>query len=228
MRRSSYYKGAFTAGLLLWGAFQAAIVWAGTEEAPWVGTDLQGKRCEGTYMNYGPYDYMQRSALPPGRLSVVERYHFTQAIEQLRDGETTFPNIGYTLRAWPNHHRALYAMIRGSEMPELKLGQAKATPVECYLQRAVNFSPDDATTRMLYGIFLQGRRKYQDALKQYRVAERLEPANFQVKYNLGLVLLDLGQYQESRDYAREVYAKNFPLPGLRDRLNAAGYKVEGG
>lgn len=194
------------------------------KSAPWVGEDLRGAPCNGSSMEFGPYDYLQRNALPQ-KLRIVEKHHFTPVMEQLAAGDQTVPNIGYTLRAWPNHHRALYAMIRAWDIPtrDRDLGQGRGTPPECYLQRAVNFSPKDSSTRMLYGIFLQRHNRPAEALAQYREAETLDPANMQIKYNLGLLLAEEGQYTEARDYALTVYDAGFPLPGLRDKLKRAGY-----
>ncbi|MFV0476240.1 MAG: CDC27 family protein [Parahaliea sp.] len=219
------------AGALLLSSLCAGTSLGATEAkklAPWVGVDFGGKLCQGKSLNYGPYDYMQRGALPDGTLRVVEQRHFTPSIEQLVDGPTTLPDIDYTLRAWPNHHRALFSMIRSISMPDIELGQKRIGPPECYLQRAINFSPNDAMARMLFGVYLQNKKRYEEALKLYRSAELIEPENLQIKYNLGLVLSNLKQYDEALKYANDVYARGFPLPGLRNNLKVAGYTVSGG
>ena len=59
---------------------------------------------------YGPYDYHTHK----DKLQVVERYHFTAVVEALtRGSQNTLAggDIDYTLRAFPNRHRALLAMV---------------------------------------------------------------------------------------------------------------------
>ncbi|WP_116364713.1 tetratricopeptide repeat protein [Parahaliea mediterranea] len=188
--------------------------------APWVGTTFRGTPCRGEWMNYGPYDYLQRNAIPE-KLTIVERHHFTPAIEQLVAGEKVVPNIDYTLRAWPNHHRALYSIIRVYLMGNVRLGQHKGSTPECYLQRALNYSPEDPVAHMLFGIYLQRKGKTEQAMKMYQQAEKLDPMNMQVKYNLGLLFARQGDYVAAREYARQVYNAGFPLAGLRERLQSA-------
>ncbi|GAB3290033.1 hypothetical protein GCM10027297_36190 [Parahaliea aestuarii] len=172
-------------------------------------------------MNFGPYDYLQRNAIPK-KLSIVERHHFTPEMEQLLAGEQVVPNIDYTLRAWPNHHRALYSIIRVYLMGNVQLGQRKGSTPECYLQRALNFSPEDPVAHMLFGIYLQRLGKTDEAMQMYQKAEQLDPVNMQIKYNLGLLLARQGNYAAAREYANQVYNAGFPLTGLREQLQKAG------
>jgi tetratricopeptide (TPR) repeat protein len=196
--------------------------------APWVGTDFQGRTCTGKYQAYGPYDYLSRSRYRKN-LQLVEGAHFNAKVEQLISGAK--PNremewdLDYTLRAWPNHHRALYTVVRyrgihgAYKHPNL-------SPAECYLQRAINFSPKDGTTFMIYGILLQKSGFKSKALDAYRKAQTLSPNDMQVKYNLGLLLFDMGEYDESKELAIKVYRVNFPLKGLKKKLIGAGKLTE--
>lgn len=192
--------------------------------APWVGYTLEGAPCKGGSENFGPFDYLLRSQLQ-GELGIVERHHFTPEVEQLIKGHTSLSplgDLGYTLKAWPNHHRALYSVIqyRASSWPSPH--PARYPPAECYLKRAIKFSPKDATTRMLYGILLQRTGHMADALTAYETALKLDPDNVQIKYNLALLLVDLEKFSEARTYANELYGRGFPLPGLKNKLKAAG------
>ncbi|MBA6412683.1 hypothetical protein H2508_06105 [Parahaliea sp. F7430] len=218
---TTYNRLAVIVLLCLTPAYAAAA----NKVAPWVGETLQGAPCRGSDMNYGPFDYLQRNLLPK-QLRIVEKHHFTPAMEQLIAGSSTVPNIRYTLRAWPNHHRALYAMIRAQGLTDRDIGQHKGTPVECFLQRAINFSPNDSSAKMLYGIFLQSKGKHDAALKYYLAAEKIDPNNLQIKYNLGLLLVDRREYTEASRYAQEVYDKGFPMPGLRNKLRSTGHWPE--
>lgn len=58
---------------------------------------------------FGPFDYRDPAARAES-LQVVERYHFTADVEMLRRGKASanvLDDLNYTLRAFPNHHRAL-------------------------------------------------------------------------------------------------------------------------
>ena len=196
--------------------------------APWVGDTLEGIPCRGGRENFGPYDYLQRHKLT-AELGIVERYHFGPQVEQLiggmRTGEAqSVPSdINYTLRAWPNHHRALNSII---QYQLIKLGGKKSLrfpSAECYLQRAIKFSPEDSITRMLYANLLQRTGHKKLALGQYEKALTIQPKGIQIKYNLALLLVDLKKYFFDDTDTTEIYTKGFPLPGLKDKLRKAGY-----
>ena len=192
--------------------------------APWTGDNLKGAPCAGENENFGPFDYLQRQSLQ-AQLNIVESYHFTPDIEQLRKGKTGTSSLGdidYTLRAWPNHHRALYSVVQYRINTFKQNNHLRFPPAECYLQRAMKFSPEDATVHMLYGILLQRLDYREQALKEYEKAREIDPNNVQVKYNLALLLVELRRYTEAKAYADELYGRGFPLPGLKDNLKAAG------
>ncbi|HZX26103.1 MAG TPA: ABC transporter permease, partial [Telluria sp.] len=48
------------------------------------------------------------------KLRLVEAYHFTQNVESLKRGESgsVAGDLAYTLEHFPNHHRALGALVR--------------------------------------------------------------------------------------------------------------------
>lgn len=62
---------------------------------------------------YGPFDYTNPEHRSKN-LGVVERFHFTLEVESLIRGKSSYiwGDLDYTLRAFPNHHRALYAFAR--------------------------------------------------------------------------------------------------------------------
>ena len=195
--------------------------------AGWPGTDFSGAPCDGKAQGVGPFDYLQRGVLA-GKLQLVEGYHFTPEVENLVSGKSgrIESDLDYTLRAWPNHHRALNAMMRfQSRLDTAQLRRLKAAdvpPVECYLQRAVAFSPRDATARMLFAIHLQQAGRLQDARQLYEQALELAPGDIQLQYNYGLLLVEQGELVKAREIADRVYAQGFPLPGLMRKLQASG------
>jgi Tfp pilus assembly protein PilF len=171
---------------------------------------------------YGPFDY--RTATAQQR-ATVENFHFTRDVETLKRGASSVrvgADLSYTLRAFPNHPRALLAMTR--------LGQKEKTPrpkgadytVECYFDRAIRFAADDPSVRMLYGTFLLRNGKREAAIEQLKTAEHHAGANANVYYNLGLAYFDLKDYGKARDYAKRAYELGFTLPGLKKKLQSVG------
>ena len=186
----------------------------------WFGNDLNGHPCAGSEQGYGPFDYTN----PTDRgkpLHLVEMAHFTPPIENLMHGRSgkLGGELNYTLMAFPNHHRALYSVIRYAL--NYKKNTLQNSP-ECYLQRAIKFKPDDAVVHMLYGIYLHKKHKYKMAMEQYLLAEKLEPHSPELHYNLGLLYFDLKNYPEAVAQARRAYAKGYPLPGLKEKLKSVG------
>jgi len=230
MRKFSHYCVTNTLSFLILVTFgftvSTAVHAKPIGHAPWVGENLQGAPCIGGAENFGPFDYLQRHNLR-AELGIVEKYHFGPEVEQLIAGmrtglERDVPaELDYTLRAWPNHHRALNSAIQFRMINKNR--KTGFPPAECYLERAVNFSPKDGITRMLYGNLLQRSGHKKHALEQYEQALKLRPNNVQIKYNLALLLVDLGKYKRAREYALDLYPKGFPLPGLRDKLKKAGH-----
>jgi tetratricopeptide (TPR) repeat protein len=155
----------------------------------------------------------------------VEGAHFTRGVEALVRGKTgrdPYGDIDYALRAWPNHHRALNTITR-YYFREKDAWDRRKLPPECYFQRALNFAPDDATTHMLYGIYLQKAGKLKSAEENYKKALDIEPEHAQANYNYGLLLVKLKQYEKAKELAKKAYGQSFPLPGLKDMLSSVGY-----
>lgn len=212
-------------------ALSSAPATARTGSAPWVGETFAGGPCRGGAQGYGPYDYTKKH-LYREPLRLVEGAHFTSDVESLRKGKRKgvrdpLPDLDYTLRAWPNHHRALHSAIRFHIRKKGNYRHPIFAPTECYLQRAVNFSPDDGTARMLWGMLLHRTGRRAQALPEYEAAETLSPTNPEIKYNLGLLLAEQGEFARAKKYADILYKEvNWPLPGLMKRLQAAGYWEE--
>lgn len=170
---------------------------------------------------FGPFDY--RTAAQKDR-EIVERFHFTPSVEALRKGATgpIGGDLNYTLRAFPNHPRALYAMARYA----LQLGTMRIPgalyPAECYFDRAIRFTPDDAQVRALYADFLIRLKRPQEARQQLEFAETLAVSSPQTTYNLALAWAELGVYDKALPLARKAYAAGVQFPGLRNKLKTAG------
>ena len=195
----------------------------------WPGTTLSGVECYGESQGYGPFDY----TTDKDKLGVVETYHFTPEVEQLLRGKSGYidGDLDYTLRAFPNHHRALWAMSRfylqkagrqGYEaLDRLERVRQGFPPPECYLQRAKAFAPHDGMLPAIYGIYLHKRGKLDLALKEYQSAETKLPQNAELAYNLGLLYFDLGDVAKAEEYAHRASALGYPLSGLQNKIARA-------
>jgi len=169
---------------------------------------------------YGPYDYRKDR----DKLVIVEGAHFTQDVEALRAGRTgpLGGDIDYTLRASPNHPRALIAMANLGRNLNTDRPPGAHYTVACYFDRAIRFAPDDPMVRLIYGTYLSRIGKPRDAIKELEVARSFDEDNANIHYNLGLLYLDLKDYPKAREHAERAYALGFTLPGLRKRLEEAG------
>lgn len=191
-------------------------VWTGnawSQEVPGCGNLANG---------YGPFDYTNPTHVAE-KLPIVEEAHFTPEVEALISGATgaLWGDLDYTLRAFPNHHRALYAIARYALMPDSP-NSAGYYPPECYFRRALVFKPDDGMVHMIRGIFLHKQEKRSEALEEYRRAVELMPSSAEAHYNLGLFYADMREYSNARKHADRAYALGYPLEGLRNKLQEVG------
>lgn len=179
---------------------------------------------------YGPFDYREKAKYAT-EFDLVERAHFTPRFENLTHGSNyeIMGSLDYTLRAIPNHHRALISIsnfhhrLKG-KLPKLRFGTGNKT-ARCYFLRAIAFVPDDGFVYALYGAHLHKLKRYKEAIKQYKLAEELMGSTVELAYNMGLTYFELNELDKSRIYAKKAYRQGYPLPGLRDKLAKAGYPI---
>ena len=201
-------------------AFGLATVAYGQGSAPWVGETLDHLPCDGGMQGFGPYDYTRRLANPK-ELWVVEYYHFTANDENLIEtpGRSVEGGLNYTLRAWPNHAKALMSIIRFQLEINKKLRAGKlTTPPECYLQRAIHFSPKDITSYSLYGYYLKKLGRLEEAATFYEKAIKINPENSKIAYSYGSLLIDLKRYDEAVNYAKIAYRNPHAPKELKQKL----------
>jgi tetratricopeptide (TPR) repeat protein len=156
--------------------------------------------------------------------------HFTQPVESLIKGNTDFigKDLDYTLRAFPNHHRALMSVIRYGERTKLATAPNMPRSIECYLDRAIRFSPDDAISRILYSMFLAKNNRKPEAIQQLDTAASGAEGkeNPFTHYNLGLNYFDLKEYEKSEIQAKKAYGMGFKQPTLKENLKSVGKWTE--
>lgn len=172
---------------------------------------------------YGPYDYTNPSD-KKYNLPVVEENHFNSDVEKLIGGASGYlgSDLDYTLRAFPNHHKALGAIARFALREKTpKIPRARYSAL-CYFDRAIRFKPDDGVVRMIYGDYLLKIGKPDQATEQFQEAIRLQPEDPTINYNLGLLYLKQKDYERAKTYAKKAYELGFPLPGLKNQLRQAG------
>lgn len=176
---------------------------------------------------FGPFDYRVERG---NNLYLVEMAHFTAPVESLIKGNAGYlgGDLDYTLRAFPNHHRALIAMMRYGEKTKSAKPPNTRYSVECYFDRAIRFQPNDSITRMIYSMYLVKAGRRNDAISQLDIAATYagETDNAFTHYNLGLNYLDNKEYEKSLAQAHKAYDLGFTQPVLRDRLKEAGKWTE--
>lgn len=170
---------------------------------------------------FGPHDYrVDRQHLP-----IVESAHFTPAVESLVRGNTSNNPLGdldYTLRAFPNHHRALISMMRYGEKTKSTNPGGSKRSIECYFERAVRFRPDDTVARMLFAQYLFKLTRPDDARTQLQWAAHAAKDNAFTHYNIGLIYAEAKDYPRALEQAHKAIALGFGRTQLREQLVAAG------
>ena len=208
----------------------------------WTGRQLDGLTCKGKGQGHGPYDYIEVMTTnnnylkEAARLWEVNKIHYGKAERILKKEGITFKNISqiireydYTLRAFPNHTRALYSLVKFelkrrsmNNKREFSLYHTDYPPPECYFQRAIKYRPKQSSLYALYGLYLHRIKEYKKAKIEYQKALKLNPDYTEVHYNLGLLLVQLKEYDEALKHAKKAYAKKYPLQGLKSKLKKAG------
>jgi tetratricopeptide (TPR) repeat protein len=123
----------------------------------------------------------------------------------------------------PNPIRAEIAARKGLVHRDLgEIEQAEET-LEVAIQDCIKCAVGYQAKSMFY-------RDRGDLVKAREVLEKgnvaTEGQSADLHYFLGLVLLDMKEFDAARQHARSAYDLGYPLPGLRDRLASAGYPLE--
>jgi hypothetical protein len=165
---------------------------------------------------------------PQTRIRLVENVHFNANVEQLVRGMTAKNPLGdikYTLRRFPNHPRALWALSRASRNSRWESGTNPAE-VRCFFERAAHFNKKDPMVMFIYAMHLHQEKEIEESKEKYLHAGKLGLDTSEYHYNLGLLLVEKGEYQQARKHAVTAYALGYPLPGLKRKLTEAGHWSE--
>lgn len=186
--------------------------------------------------HYGPYDYrsdhQKQSSSDPmphaEKRELVEHAHFTARVENLIGAQSggmigpPGPDLSYTLRAFPNNHRALVSVIRYGEKFKTETPPGLQYPVECYFERAIRFAPDDVIVRIIYTTFLTKKNRAVEAVKQLQVSSGLAGDNPFTHFNIGLAYFDLKEYDLALQSAHRAWGLGFERPDLQEKLKSVG------
>jgi tetratricopeptide (TPR) repeat protein len=179
----------------------------------------------------GPYDYVDPKY--SWNLNDINQNHWVPAQQELADKRVQYAlmQLNYLLIRVPNHYAGLFELGRIEQLyPGISYDPSQAgkdimffppTP-ECYFDRAFRYRPNDPTLRMLFGLYHHKGKRLEKALVEYHKAEAMDPESSEIQYNLGLVYLDLKDYEASLKHAQKAYKLGYPLAGLRKKLTAAG------
>lgn len=191
----------------------------------------------GTLSNhFGPYDYRPKNFKPFGQfhthndlLYIVENAHFTPQVESLVRGKTAThpgPDLNYTLNVFPNHHRALLAMIAYAERTKSDPPPQMTYSVTCRLQRAITFRPDDQVARLIYAAYLGKKGEIARAEAQLETVSNNPESTAFTFQNIGLIYFDMKNYDKSRMFAYKAIALGLANSILKDLLIKADQWVE--
>lgn len=170
------------------------------------------------------YDYRERDASEMMRWNYQDNWkqHTGPALERMSKGEFSrqvMADLDFTLRYWPNHANALLALLRY----DLSGGRPhEFLPAPCYFVRARLFAPMDPSVELIEGTYLYKKGQLAESQQAFQRALDLDPLSAEAHYNLGLTMFTLKNFSGARQHAIEAYRLGYPLPGLKDKLKAAG------
>ncbi len=171
-------------------------------------------------VHYGPFDY--RTQKP--RLRIVEVAHFTPIVESLVGGATgdLGKDLAYTLRAAPNHHRALAAVVKWGERRKSKNLPGMEYSIDCWFDRALRFAPDDHVARSLYAQYVGKNGNQELAAKQLELILAQTEDNPLAIHNVGLIYLELNMFDQALAQAHRALSMGFVNSRLEAQLRQAG------
>ena len=182
---------------------------------------------------FGPFDYRpDHYKTVPGdqyshayKLHLVESAHFTVPVQRLTRGHSSArpgPDLDYTLRAFPNNHRALVTVLQAAKRfaDPSQLGLPRT--FECYFDRALRFAPDDGVARLIYANFLIQGKRVDEAVQQIDYTLTLAGDNPLTHFNIGMSYFDAGAYDKALQQAHRVFAMGYTREDLKARLEKIG------
>ena len=170
--------------------------------------------------SYGPYDYRKDK----DKLPIVDNHHFLPQVEALTRGVSgpIGGELDYVLHAFPNHHRALIALLKWGERLKTTKPPGARYDIECYFVRALRFAPDDTVPRMLFARYLHSLKRTDEAVSMLERTAEIAGDNGFTHYNIGLFYMEIGQSDRALAQAHRAATLGFERPELRGQLERAG------
>ncbi len=187
---------------------------------------------------FGPWDYRPDKYVYESTygsykalLHIVESAHFTSEADILAShnmGTSAKPivDLSYTLRVFPNHHRALVKLLEQSDRQKTDQPKHSIYTVDCWFRRAVAWKPDDNIVRMIYSTYLEKTNRRSEAIAQLEAAARQAGDNVFTHHNLGLVYFDMKMYDKALFHANKTYSLGMTIPTLKEQLKSVNKWVE--
>jgi tetratricopeptide (TPR) repeat protein len=180
------------------------------------------------------YDYADQTVdWNRNNIQLIWEQHLSKVDPDLaiNDFQDALYQLDFALRYTPNHYWALRKLVQiQKEKPGIVYDPGGGTldhpfnpTTECYFDRALRFRPKDSNLRLLFGVYYHQIRRLDQAMEQYKIAETMRPKSSEIQYNIGLIHYDRKEYQLAAERARRAYDLGYPLPGLRNKLKAAGH-----
>ena len=194
-------------------------------------TDAQGQKLTPEEVECGTFSQISRLTpedyrRPSQRLKVVEDYHFgpmTEAlVRPMQRGMTIGSDLDYTLWGYPNHHRALVALVRLGARERTDRPSGTQFTIDCYFRRALRIASNDLIVRMLYANYLGSVNRKPYALRQMAYVVETAEGNPLTHYNAGLTYLELGAFPEALRQAHQASALGYGAPELEAELKRRG------
>lgn len=164
----------------------------------------------------GPNDYYDSSKRVQEVVRSVNALHLDKAISNYNNNKIHLAcmELEFTLRWFPNHPRGLQFAA--------ELFSKHACPggknADDYFNAALDYRPNDGIIHALYGIYLHKTGSLNKALKQYESALTLIPDAADLHYNMGLLFIEMKNYDDALKHAQKAYEIGHPLPGLKNKL----------
>lgn len=194
--------------------------------------------CGSLEASFGPFDYRPDTYVYESTykshkalVNIVESAHYTIETEMLVSRKTglvvsTGADLSYTLKVFPNHHKALLTLIALSEKEKVDKPRDSIYTVDCWFRRAVRWTPSDNVVRMIYATYLQKTNRTKEAEEQLEIAGRQAGDNVFTHHNVGLIYFEMKLYDKALLHAQKAYGLGFTIETLKDQLKNIGKWME--
>jgi tetratricopeptide (TPR) repeat protein len=156
-------------------------------------------------------------------LAWFSRYK-TEAQKNLKDSYLGQANteMAYTYERIPESS-PIYASV-AVNMARVTAAMGQTEEAVKIVEHAVSAHPDDPRPYIGLSVLYRDLKKLDQARDALLRGDTATGGNSaEIHYTLGLIYFELNDFDHSVEYAQKAYAKNYPLPGLQDKLRRAGH-----